>query len=405
MSKANERKTFEINAEDDFEKMKKVFEEIDEILLPIVKEAEEWDPKKTDTTNLGLNLKKRMEKVNSLIPFNVTVNDSLDKYIRMDIYELLVNTVDSYIDKLSDIAEINISERKDDIFSNFQTRMNVFFQNLKEDSLDIVEESEKLKKDVFKNWLYSISKLKLLSKTNKDSYSNLELKIRNSIRDNFIKSEAKDILKEVKIMKKETKGKQIHKIIEDNLLPVLNDSVEMFKKILDKIETLKREIYNQTNEVLNENKKCDIIFEPFIKLIDLFQNIQKDFTTTFGELSKTKLNNINMKAQNISSYIKKSRMIISKNDKIASNNNAAFQKYNEMENIVDNLRLNAKESTIALNNVSKTGELSLVIEKTSKLFVTNINFVENFINWWGKNEFNTINHTIDNLSEMLPLKG
>ena len=179
----------------------------------------------------------------------------------------------------------------------------------------------------------------------------------------------------------------------------------MFKKILDKIETLKREIYNQTNEVLNENKKCDIIFEPFIKLIDLFQNIQKDFTTTFGELSKTKLNNINMKAQNISSYIKKSRMIISKNDKIASNNNAAFQKYNEMENIVDNLRLNAKESTIALNNVSKTGELSLVIEKTSKLFVTNINFVENFINWWGKNEFNTINHTIDNLSEMLPLKG
>jgi len=134
--------------------------------------------------------------------------------------------------------------------------------------------------------------------------------------------------------------------------------------------------------------------------MDLFKNIQKDFANAFGEQAKTKLNSINMKAENISAYIKKSRMIIDKNDKIASNNNEAFRKYNDMENIIEELRMKAKDSTIVLNNASKMGEISVVVEKTSQLFVTNRNFVENYISWWGKDEFSTVNLALDKFHDI-----
>jgi len=402
MNNTKDRITVDIFNEVDFEALKNTFQRLDLALIPIVKEAADWDPSEAST---GLKLKKNMEKVNSLIPLNVTVADSLDKYTRMDIYEFLMNAVESTIDKLSDIAEINISEKKDDIYASFQTRMNDFFQGLKEESVDVVKQAEQLKEKIFKIWLYSILKLKDSAKSEKDSFSRLEQKIKNGIKENFKKTTAKEILKEVKIMKKEMKTVEVHEVIGGNLLPVVDESVKMFQKILDKIDSLKREIYTQTNEILNENKKCDIIFEPFIKLMDLFQNTQKDFANAFGELAKTKLNSINMKAQNISAYIKKSRMIINKNDTIASNNNAAYRKYNDMETIVEELRMNAENSKSKLNNCSKVGEITLVVEKTSQLFAANENFVEKYINWWGKNEFITINHALDSFTEMLPLQA
>lgn len=402
MNNTKERITMVISNEADFEALKNGFEQINKVLIPIVKEAEDWDPAESDT---GLELKKNMEKVNSLIPLNVTVADSLDKFTRMDIYEFLMKAVEFYIDKLSDIAEINISEKKDDIYASFQNRMNNFFLGLKDQSLDVVKEAEKLKEKIFKIWLFSISKLKDSAKGEKESFSRLEDKIKSGIKENFKKATTKEILKEVKIMKKEMKAVEVHEVIGGNLLPVVDESVKMFKKILEKIDSLKREIYTQTNEILNENKKCDIIFEPFVKLMDLFQNTQKDFANAFGELAKTKLNSINMKSQNISSYIKKSRMIINKNDTIASNNNAAYRKYNDMESIVEELRMNAEDSKNKLTNCSKVGELTLVVEKTSQLFAANENFVEKYINWWGKNEFSTINHALDSFTEMLPLQA
>ncbi|HOO44510.1 MAG TPA: hypothetical protein PKU69_05505, partial [Bacillota bacterium] len=279
MNNTKDRITVDIFNEVDFEALKNTFQRLDLALIPIVKEAADWDPSEAST---GLKLKKNMEKVNSLIPLNVTVADSLDKYTRMDIYEFLMNAVESTIDKLSDIAEISISEKKDDIYASFQTRMNDFFQGLKDESVDVVKQAEQLKEKIFKIWLYSILKLKDSAKSEKDSFSRLEQKIKNGIKENFKKTTAKEILKEVKIMKKEMKTVEVHEVIGGNLLPVVDESVKMFQKILDKIDSLKREIYTQTNEILNENKKCDIIFEPFIKLMDLFQNTQKDFANAFG---------------------------------------------------------------------------------------------------------------------------
>lgn len=63
-------------------------------------------------------------------------------------------------------------------------------------------------------------------------------------------------------MKKDSKGKKINDVINDHLLPVVEESVEMFDEIYNAIKQINDDIYSQTNAILNENQKCDIIFKP-----------------------------------------------------------------------------------------------------------------------------------------------